>query len=328
LKAVFDFEPPAKHGYDVVQAIKAMHNGKVKLFFAMGGNFLSATPDTIYTAAALRNTNLTVHVSTKLNRSHLVHGKQALILPCLGRTDIDLQNGVPQFVSCENSMGVVQMSKGVLQPPSNALLSEVAIVCQLAKRILGNKLNVDWDALQNNYDNIRALIERVIPGFENYNERIRKPGGFYLPNAVKEKKFNTTTGKANFTVLPLVKKELKDDEYIMMTIRSHDQFNTTVYGMHDRYRGIHNERRIVMMHEEDMKDALLNKHDVVDLISCYDNKERVAEKFIVVPMPIARKCVATYFPEANVLVSINETAHTSNTPASKSVIVKIRKHFL
>jgi molybdopterin-dependent oxidoreductase alpha subunit len=326
LKEVFHFEPPAKHGYDVVQSIKAMHEGKVKLFFAMGGNFLSATPDTAFTAEALRKTNLTVHVSTKLNRSHLVHGKQALILPCLGRTDIDLQNGNAQFVSCENSMGVVQMSKGVLQPPARELLSEVAIICQLAKRVLANKFNVDWDELQNNYDAIRDLIERVIPGFENYNERVRKPGGFYLPNPVKERSFKTQTGKANFTVLPLNKNELKNDEYIMMTIRSHDQFNTTIYGMHDRYRGIHNERRIVMMHEEDMKAASLTKHEVVDLISYYDNKERIAERFKVVPMPIARKCIATYFPEANVLVSVNEVAHTSNTPASKSVVVKIRKH--
>ncbi|MEP6845872.1 MAG: FdhF/YdeP family oxidoreductase, partial [Panacibacter sp.] len=325
LKKVFRFEPPAREGYDVVKSIKAMHAGKVKLFFAMGGNFLSATPDTAFTAAALRKTNLTVHVSTKLNRSHLVHGRQALILPCLGRTDIDLQNDVPQFVSCENSMGVVQMSKGVLQPPSKELLSEVAIICKMAKKVLENKGNVDWDVLQNNYDKIRDLIEKVIPGFESYNDRVRMPGGFYLPNAAKERSFNTTTGKANFSVLPLPKQQLKEDEFIMMTIRSHDQFNTTIYGMNDRYRGIHNERRIVMMHEDDTKAASFSKHDVVDIFSYYDGKERIAEKFIVVPMPIARKCVATYFPEANVLVSVNEVAHTSNTPASKSVIVKIRK---
>jgi anaerobic selenocysteine-containing dehydrogenase len=175
LGQVFHLEPPAKHGYDVVQSIKAMHDGSVKLFFAMGGNFLSATPDTAFTAEALRNTNLTVHVATKLNRSHLVHGKQALILPCLGRTEVDLQNGQVQFVSCENSMGVVQMSKGVLQPTSKSLLSEVAIICSMAKKVLGNKFNIDWDEMQNNYDSIRDVIEKIIPGFENYNERIRKP---------------------------------------------------------------------------------------------------------------------------------------------------------
>lgn len=325
LKDVFDFEPPVKHGYDVVNSIKAMHEGKVKLFFAMGGNFLSATPDTAFTAEALRKTNLTVHVSTKLNRSHLVHGKQALILPCLGRTDIDLQNGNAQFVSCENSMGVVQMSKGVLQPPSKQLQSEVAIVCRLAKKVVGNRFKINWNALENNYDAIRILIEKVIPGFENYNERVRKPGGFYLPNAAKERSFNTKTGKANFSVLPLPQQQLKDDEFMMMTIRSHDQFNTTIYGMNDRYRGIHNERRVLMMHEADMKEAGLQKHEVVDISSYFNGEERTAQKFIVVPMPIARKCVATYFPEANALVHINSVAHTSNTPASKSVIVKIKR---
>lgn len=325
LREVFGFEPPHRHGYDVVRAIKAMHAGKVKLFFAMGGNFLSATPDTVFTAAALRKTDLTVHVSTKLNRSHLVHGKQALILPCLGRTDIDMQNGVPQFISCENSMGVVQMSKGVLQPPSKNLLSEVAIVCRLAKIVLGNTFKVDWDAMQNNYDNIRTIIEKTIPGFGNYNERLRKPSGFYLPNAVKERKFNTKTGKANFSVLPLAKQQLKEDEYIMMTVRSHDQFNTTVYGMNDRYRGIHNERRIVMMHEKDMREAGLQKHEMVDITSHFNGEERIAQQFIVVPVPIARKCVATYFPEANTLVHIDAVAHTSNTPASKSVIVKLKR---
>lgn len=327
LQEVFQFEPPKKHGLDVVESIKAMHAGNVKVFFAMGGNFLSATPDTAFTAQALRNTELTVHVSTKLNRSHLVHGSKALILPCLGRTDIDLQNGKQQFVSCENSMGVVQMSKGVLQPHSKTLLSEVAIICGLAKKVLGNNEHVNWDAFQNDYDNIRAAVEKVIPGFEQYNERVRKPGGFYLPNAAKEKRFNTRNSKANLSVLPLPVNNLQDDEYMMMTIRSHDQFNTTIYGMNDRYRGIHNERRVVMMNEADMTIAGLSKHEVVDLISHYDATERVAENFVVVPMPIARKCVATYFPEANVLVSINQVAHTSNTPASKSVVVKMRKRY-
>lgn len=327
LQEVFQFEPPQKHGLDVVESIKAMHSGNVKVFVAMGGNFLSATPDTAFTAQALRNTKLTVHVSTKLNRSHLVHGSKALILPCLGRTDIDLQNGKQQFVSCENSMGVVQMSKGVLQPHSKTLLSEVAIICGLAKKVLNKNEHVNWDAFQNDYDNIRTVVEKVIPGFEQYNERVRKPGGFYLPNAAKEKRFNTGNGKANFSVLPLPVNNLQDDEYMMMTIRSHDQFNTTIYGMNDRYRGIHNERRVVMMNEADMAIAGLSKHEVVDLISHYDATERVAENFVVVPMPIARKCVATYFPEANVLVSINQVAHTSNTPASKSVVVKMRKRY-
>lgn len=326
LKTIFEFEPPVKHGYDVVQSIKAMHENKVKLFFAMGGNFLSATPDTAFTAEALRKTNLMVHVSTKLNRSHLVHGKRALILPCLGRTDKDLQQNAEQFVSCENSMGVVQMSIGVLQPPSDNLLSEVAIVCRLAEATFGNRYKVDWQALQNNYDLIRDLIQKVIPGFENYNERVRKSSGFYLPNAAKERSFKTKTGKANFSVLQLPANQLKEDEFIMMTIRSHDQFNTTIYGMNDRYRGIHNERRVVMMNEQDMQQAGFTKHEMVDITSIYNGEQRTVKNFIVVPMPIARNCVATYFPEANALVHIDSVAHTSNTPASKSVIVKFHKH--
>ncbi|MFI5134675.1 MAG: FdhF/YdeP family oxidoreductase [Chitinophagales bacterium] len=326
LENVFHFKPPQHHGYDTVNSIKAMHDGKVKVFFAMGGHFLSATPDTLFTAEALRKTKLTVHVSTKLNRSHLVHGKHALILPCLGRTDKDFQNGQKQFVSCENSMGIVQSSQGVLNPPSKKLLSEVSIVCQLAKTTFKNRNGVDWDTLQNNYDLIRDYIAQVIPGFENYNERVRQPGGFYLPNPAKEKTFHTSSGKAQFSAVPLPSLKLKDDEFIMMTVRSHDQFNTTIYGMNDRYRGIHNERRIVMMNEEDMKQQGLSRHEVVDIKSFFQNEERVAKNFIVVPMPIARRCVATYFPEANVLVNINSVAHTSNTPASKSVIVKLNRH--
>ena len=322
LEKVFHFSPPQHHGYDTVNAIKAMHAGAAKVFFAMGGNFLSATPDTLYTAAALRKTLLTVHVSTKLNRSHLVHGKMALILPCLGRTDKDFQDGREQFVSCENSMGVVQLSKGVLQPPSNNLLSEVAIVCRLAKHTLRSN-HPDWMQLEKNYDLIRDYIEQVIPGFENYNQRVRQPAGFYLPNAVKEKVFNTSSLKAQFSVLPLPSIQLHGDEYLMMTVRSHDQFNTTVYGLNDRYRGIFNERRIVMMNEDDMSAAGLARHEVVDLKSYHAGEERTAENFIVVPMPIARRCIATYFPETNCLVNINAVAHTSNTPASKSVVVKV-----
>jgi len=326
LKEHFQFEPPTEDGYDVVHSIKAMHEGKVRLFFAMGGNFLSATPDTVFTAAALRKTNLTVHVSTKLNRSHLVHGKQALILPCLGRTDKDLQQDGWQMVSCENSMGVVQSSQGVLQPPAGTLLSEVSIICRLAKATLGSRYTVDWNAFENNYDTIRDAIANVIPGFEDYNRKIRKPGGFYLPNAVKQRGFKTKTDKANFSVLPLPKHELKKGEWLMMTVRSHDQFNTTVYGLNDRYRGIHQERRVVMMNEADMAEAGFQKDEVVDIISRYNEEERMVELFKVVPMPIARGCVATYFPETNALVSIHSVAHTSNTPASKSVIVRLKKH--
>jgi len=323
LKETFGFEPPRHHGYAVVDAIKAMHEGNASVFFAMGGNFLSATPDTEYTAAALRRCNLTVHVSTKLNRSHLVHGKQALILPCLGRTDRDAQASGEQFVTTENSMGVVQMSKGILQPASEHLLSEPMIVAHLAKATLGNRTRVDWDKLVSNYDHIRDLIERVVPGFEHYNERVRQPGGFYLPNGARERQFNTPAGKALFTVNQMAAWELAPDEFVMMTIRSHDQFNTTIYGLDDRYRGIYNERRVVLMNPADMEREGLAAGQVVDLHGEHQGEQRVARKFLVVPYELPSRCVATYFPEANVLVPVDAYARKSKTPISKSVVIRI-----
>ncbi len=324
LQKVFGFEPPRKHGFDTVEAIKAMAEGKAKVFIGMGGNFLSATPDTEFTAKALQNCDLTVHVSTKLNRSHLIHGKTALILPTLGRTDLDEQASGEQFVSVEDSMGVVHSSKGVLKPVSEHLLSEPAIVAGIAKATLRNNI-VDWDSLVANYDNIRALIEQSIAGFDNYNVRVRQDGGFYLPNPPRERKFSTDTQKAKFTINELESIKLAEDEYLMMTIRSHDQFNTTVYGLDDRYRGIYNERRIIMMNETDMQEADLKKYQVVNLHNNHGGIERVAEKFIVVPYNIPKKCAATYFPEANVLVPIDSYADISKTPTSKSVIITITK---
>ena len=324
LQKVFGFEPPRKHGFDTVEAIKAMAEGKAKVFIGMGGNFLSATPDTEFTAKALQNCDLTVHVSTKLNRSHLIHGKTALILPALGRTDLDKQASGEQFVSVEDSMGVVHSSKGVLKPVSEHLLSEPAIVAGIAKATLRNNI-VDWDSLVANYDNIRALIEQSIAGFDNYNVRVRQDGGFYLPNPPRERKFATDTQKAKFTINELESIKLKEGEYLMMTIRSHDQFNTTVYGLDDRYRGIYNERRIIMMNETDMQEADLEKYQIVNLHNNHGGIERVAEKFIVVPYNIPKKCAATYFPEANVLVPIDSYADISKTPTSKSVIITITK---
>ncbi len=326
IKNVFGFEPPRKNGYDTVEAIHAMHQGKAKVFFAMGGNFLSATPDTTYTAEALRKCKLTVHVSTKLNRSHLVHGEEAIILPCLGRSDRDGMNGEDQFVTTENSMGVIQLSKGNLKPVSDNLLSEPVIVCRLAQATFQEKSKVNWALYQNNYDEIRNDISKTIPGFENYNERVRKPGGFYLPNANREKNFSTFTGKANFNIADITLTPLEDDEYMMMTIRSHDQFNTTIYGLNDRYRGIYNERRVIFMNANDIIKAGLKAGDVVDLFNYFDGVERVARKFIVVEFNIPLKCTATYFPETNVLVPINSTAEKSNTPTSKNVVIKIKKH--
>lgn len=323
LQKVFGFDPPRKHGFDTVASIKAMSEGKAKVFIAMGGNFLSATPDTEFTAKALQNCDLTVQISTKLNRSHLIHGKTALILPTLGRTDLDLQTDGEQFVTVENSMGVVHSSKGVLEPISEHLLSESAIVAGMAKATLVNK-SLDWDKLVANYDNIRDLIEKTIVGFDNYNVRVRQDGGFYLPNLPRERKFGTDSAKAKFSINKLETIQLLDNEYLMMTIRSHDQFNTTIYGLDDRYRGIYNERRIIMMNESDMAEAKLEKYQVVNLYNRYGGIERLAKKFIVVPYNIPRKCVATYFPEANVLVPIDSFADISKTPTSKSVVITIK----
>jgi molybdopterin-dependent oxidoreductase alpha subunit len=328
LKEVFGFEPPREPGYDVVESIKAMHEGKLKVFFAMGGNFLSATPDTTFTAEAMRKLKLSVHVSTKLNRSHLVHGEEAIILPTLARSDKDVINSEDQFISCENSMGVVQMSKGILEPVSKDLLNETQIVCELAKATLGSRSVVDWDKYANSYDAVRDAIGKVIPGFENYNQRVRLPGGFYLPNAPREGKFETEQfkDKAPFTITELPSHTMADDEYMMTTIRSHDQFNTTIYGMDDRYRGIHNERRVIFMNPKDIAKAGFLQGDKVDLFNYYDGIERVARLFIIVPYDIPERNTATYYPEGNVLIPINSVALKSNTPTSKLVFIKIRKH--
>ncbi|HEU4594790.1 MAG TPA: FdhF/YdeP family oxidoreductase [Pyrinomonadaceae bacterium] len=319
----FDFEPPRRHGFDTVETIKAMHDRRVKVFFALGGNFLSATPDTEFTAEALARCRLTAHVSTKLNRSHLLTGEQALILPCLGRTERDAQATGEQFVSVENSMGVVHSSRGSLEPASEHLLSEPAIVARLARAVLGERGGVEWELLVEDYDRIRDLIERVIPGFDDYNRRVRAGAGFYLPNFAREGEFKTSTGRANFTVHPLPRHELAPGQFLMMTVRSHDQFNTTIYGLDDRYRGVFNERRVVFLNAEDVQEAGLSAGQVVDLVSHFEGEERIARRFLVVPYRIPRRCAATYFPEANVLVPVRSVAEKSNTPASKSVVISI-----
>ncbi|GGN01521.1 formate dehydrogenase [Dyadobacter beijingensis] len=322
----FHFAPPREHGYDVVECIKAMHAGEAKVFFAMGGNFLSATPDTRFTAEALQKCRLTVHVSTKLNRSHLVHGEEALILPCLGRSDQDMRDGENRFVSCENSMGVVQLSRGVLEPVSEHLLSEPEIVCRLAQATLGTRSKVYWDRYAADYDLIRSDIERTIPGFADYNERVRQPGGFYLPNCNRAGNFDTPSRKAHFHIDSPEMPVLRADELMMMTIRSHDQFNTTVYGLNDRYRGIYNERRVILMNKKDIRDRGLQNGDLVDLHNHHGGVERVAHKFVVVEYPIPEQCTATYFPETNVLVPITSVAEKSNTPTSKMVILTVKRH--
>ena len=315
---------PRDSGLDAVNSIKAMHDKKCAVFFAMGGNFLSATPDTLYTAKGLRNCELTVQVSTKLNRSHLVTGSEAIILPCLGRTEVDVQNNEKQFVTVENSMGVVHTSAGGMKPASEYLLSEPKIVSELAKHTFGNNSPVDWNGLVQNYDNIRDLIELCIPGFTDYNERVRRPEGFYLPNPPRDsREFNTPNGKANFTLNAIPNNILEDGKYMMMTIRSHDQYNTTIYGHDDRYRGIKGNRRIVLMNKEDMKKLGINSKDLVTLRCDKDGVERLAKDFAVIDFEIPVGCVATYFPEANCLVPITSVAAKSNTPASKSVPIEI-----
>ncbi|PYS20496.1 MAG: hypothetical protein DMF72_20930 [Acidobacteria bacterium] len=320
----FNFRPPRRHGYDTVHAIRAMHEESARVFFGLGGNFLSATPDTEFTAEALRRCRLTAHVSTKLNRAHLITGKQALILPCLGRTEIDVQANEPQFVTTENSMAVVEEWRGALPPASEHLLSEPAIVAGLAKAALADRSTVDWDSLIANYDRIRDAIEHVVPGFENYNERVRQSGGFHLSNPIRNREFKTKDGKAHFTVHPLPQIDLKPGEFLMMTMRSHDQFNTTIYGLDDRYRGIHNGRRVVFLNAEDIRLSRLQDGQLVDLISHFNGEDRVARGFRIVPYSIPRRCAATYFPETNVLVPIDHFADKSHTPASKSVVISIR----
>jgi molybdopterin-dependent oxidoreductase alpha subunit len=325
LDANFNFKSPRKHGFDVVNSIEAIHKNKAKVFFGMGGNFVSATPDTEFTAEALRKCNLTVHVSTKLNRSHLIHGKKALILPCLGRSEKDIQSTGEQFISVENSMGVIHNSQGHLNPASEHLLSEPAIVAGLANATL-KKSSVNWTKLVSNYDFIRNEIEAVIPGFENYNERVRVGKGFYLPNNARENDFKpTNTGKANFSINSPSEIKLEENQFILMTIRTHDQFNTTIYGLNDRYRGVLNERRVIFMNPKDMEKLHLEKLDLVDLTSHFNGEEREAKGFLAIPYSIPEQCTATYFPEANVLVPIKSTADISNTPNSKSTIITIKK---
>lgn len=318
----FQFEPPRHHGFDTVESIKAMHDGRANVFFALGGNFLSATPDTDFTAAALRKCSLTVHVSTKLNRAHLITGRRAMILPCLGRSERDVQSGGEQFVTVEDSMGIVSASRGEFPPASDALLSEAAIVARLAAAVLGDATTVDWPGLAADYDSIRDHIEAVIPGFERYNERIRV-GPFMLPNSARAGEFKTSDELAHFTVHPIPRHRLDDGEYIMMTVRSHDQFNTTIYGLDDRYRGVRGGRRVIFMNRDDARDAGLDEGQLVDLTSTFDGSIRTAQRFAVVPYDIPRGCTATYFPETNVLVPIGSVAEKSNTPTSKFVVIRI-----
>ncbi|WP_109831878.1 FdhF/YdeP family oxidoreductase [Reichenbachiella versicolor] len=322
---VFDFQPPAEEGLDVVHSIKAMHEGDAKVFVALGGNFLSAASDTIYTGEALMNCNLTVSISTKLNRTHLVPGKTSLILPTLGRSEADKTNGKERFVTVENSMGRVHQSQGRLQPASDNLMSEPEIVANMAEAYFGDESKIQWLELGINYDLTREKISQVFNGFDNYSERAKK-AGFDLPNHTRTGDFSKLPGgKAKFSVTPLPAHDLDKDEFLLMTIRTHDQFNTTIYGLDDRYRGIFNERRVVMINADEAKELELKKSDVVNLTSTYDRQVRRAENFLVIPYNIPKGNLACYFPEANVLIPHDQFADKSNTPISKSVKVRIEK---
>ena len=319
----FCFEPPRQDGLDTVKTIKAMHEGRIRFFLGLGGNFLSASPDTEFTAAALRSCELTAHISTKLNRSHLIIGRTALILPCLGRSEIDIQAEGPQFVTLENSMSIVNRSKGHAKPASGHLRSEPAIIAGMAKATLGNRSAVNWNRLVGNYARIRDSIARVIPGFENFNERIRE-GYFRLPNPTRDRReFSNREKKAKFTIHRIEVQCLESGQYWMMTIRSHDQFNTTIYGLDDRYRGVYNGRRVIFMNPDDMREAGLQQGQFVDLTSHFRGEKRTAAHFQVASYEIPRRCTATYYPEANPLVHLGSVGEISDTPASKSVIITI-----
>lgn len=314
---------PREHGYDVVGAIQAMRDGAVDVFFCMGGNFISATPDTMATAEGLRKVGLTVQVSTKLNRSHLVTGKKALILPCLGRTELDVQGTGPQFVSVENSMGIVHRSTGSLPPASSHLRSEPWIVAQLSQHLFTNS-PIDWSGMVEDYDMIRNLMEKSLSGFEDYNKRVRLENGFLLPNPPRDSRtFDTPSGRAHFTTHDLPDVRIDDEQFIMMTIRSHDQYNTTIYDVHDRYRGVSGNRRIVLMNALDMAERGWKNRQMVSITSHFEGETRTADGWQLVAYEIPRKNIATYFPEANILVPLRSTAKDSNTPTSKWIKVTL-----
>jgi molybdopterin-dependent oxidoreductase alpha subunit len=330
LEGEFGIEVPRKPGYDTVDAIRAMRDGKAKVFLAVGGNFVAAAPDTAVTERAVRSCELTVQVSTKLNRSHVVPGRTALILPTLGRTERDEQAGGEQFVTVEDSMSVVHRSRGRLAPASEHLLSEVAIVCRLARELLGADHPVPWAEFEADYDTIRDRIARVVPGCAGYNARVRAPDGFVLPHAPRDSRefTGTKTGKAAFSVNELTVLRVPQGRLLLQTIRSHDQFNTTIYGLDDRYRGVRDGRRVVFVSPDDLTALGLSDGQVVDLVSEWAPDggpvtERRAERFRVVSYPTATGCAAAYFPEANSLVPLDSTAETSNTPTSKSIVVRL-----
>ncbi len=327
LERRFGFKPPRRPGHNVVTALQAMVRGEVRVFFAMGGNFVAAIPDWEMTRRAMRGLDLTVHVSTKLNRSHLVHGRDALILPCLGRTEIDIQAGGPQSITVEDSMSMVHESAGRNRPASDHLLSEPAIVAGLAQATLGERSRIPWAEMVANYDLIRQAIEDVLPIFADYNARIRVPGGFHLTSTARNRQWATATGKANFLVMPgLDEDPLQDapDALWLTSVRSHDQYNTTLYSLSDRYRGIYGQRDVVFLNEYEMTNRGLAAGDRVDLVTVStDGIERAVRGFTVVPYAFPDGSCAAYYPEVNPLMPLYAYDPVSFTPSAKGIPVRI-----
>lgn len=325
LGKAFDFTPPRAHGHDVIAAIEAMHAGAAKVFFALGGNFAAATPDTPLTWEALRRCDLTVQVTTKLNRSHLVHGREALILPCLGRTEIDMQAGGAQGVTVEDSMSMVHVSQGMNPPASPQLMSEPAIIAHLARATLPAS-RTPWLWLIDDYARIRDRIAEVVDGFQDFNRRLASPGGFYLGNSARERRWKTETGRARFMRHPLpAQAMLPEADFLLMTVRSHDQYNTTVYGLDDRYRGVYGHRRVCFICAADLARLGMKAGEWVDIISVWPDGERSVRHFLLVEYDIPAGCLASYFPETNPLVPLGAHADLARTPASKSIPVRLRR---
>lgn len=323
LKKEFNFEPPQKWGLDTVETLHAMFDGEVKVFFAISGNFISNVPDTVYSAHAMQRCKLTAHVSTKLNRSHLITGERALILPCLGRSEEDVQASGKQFLTCEDSMGIINPSQGFLPPASPHLMSDVAILANLAHATLGSRTTTNWLGFASDYGLIRDAISRVVPGFENFNARLVSEKFFYLPNAAKQRIFKTKSGKAKLSVCPIPKHDLEPGELLLTTIRTHDQFNSTIYGLNDRYRGVFGGRRALFLNPLDMQAMNLKAGQIVDIYSHFEGEIRKAPCFAIVPYAIARRSAAAYYPETNVLIPIRSVAAKSNQPAAKCIRITL-----
>ncbi len=340
LGQVFGFEPPRAHGFDTVGAIEAMLAGRGKVFIAMGGNFAAATPDTAATWRALRQCELTVHITTKFNRSHVVHGRQALVLPVLGRTEIDVQASGPQGVTVEDSMSMVHLSHGMNAPASPHLLSEPMVVARMAAATLPQS-HTPWLQLAGDYAAIRDKIEAVLPDFAGFNDKLKRPGGFRLRNTASERVWVTASGKAEFSAHALptdlaterVAERHRDQRvFTLTTLRSHDQYNTTIYGHDDRYRGVYGHRRVVFINAQDLKDLGLEAGEWVDITSLYcaegstEVQQRRAERFLLVAYDIPRGCLASYYPETNPLVPLESFSVTARTPTSKSIPVVLTPH--